>query len=79
MAGRSVIADRIEGLAEGWYYEPLEQNTLSVRGKVSYGQGAPNNTPGATLRSSVPTWANPSAGSEDWYMDDLDFMDFEFS
>lgn len=66
MAGRSVIADRIEGLAETWYYEPLN---VAIKNKTTLGVGAVNQDPAKPIlfvpneqtfiaRNKIPSWAN---------------------
>jgi hypothetical protein len=70
MAGRSVIADRIDGLAEGWYYEPFKQQTDSVIKRTTLNQppstgdgflpGFDPANPGFNQDVAFPNWINPA-------------------
>lgn len=53
MAGRQAIADRIEGLAEGWQYVPTDQNSTGLQFNPTAVLGA-----GTASANSIPAYNN---------------------
>lgn len=66
MAGRTAVADRIEGLAETWYWKPFGADEKPAAGKIALGNVKQQNYfkgQSGISTLEVPSWAADSSGT----------------